>query len=344
VVFTTPLVGALRRRFPAAVLVYLVEEAAAPVVMANPHLNEVKIIRHSRGLRRIGDDLRLARWLRRRRFDIAIDLHGGPRSAWLTWTTGARVRVGYDVRGRSWMYTNVVRRPKGLGPRHAVVNQWDLLRAVDRTLDIAASPDKHPVEMRADAAAARTLEQRLRTLGIPAEARPIVMHVSAGNPFRRWPEPSFVDLSCELLQRDERRWLLITSGPSDEAAAARVVQGVRDRTGAAAPRIVEDAGLSLAELRALMDRASLFIGGDSGPLHIAATSTVPIVGLYGPTLPERSVPWRPAALPTASVGVGGLPCRPCDQRRCAPGDFRCLTTLPPAVVLAAAERLLEPTP
>lgn len=322
---------------------YLVEEAAAPVVMANPHLNEVKVIRHSRGLRRIRDDVRLARWLRRRRFDIAIDLHGGPRSTWLTWFSGARLRVGYDGRGRSWMFDRIVRRSKANAARHAVVNQWDLLRIVDGKLDVAPTLERDPVEMRADATAARTLGNRLRALGVPSNVQPIVLHVSAGNPFRRWPESSFIDLSSDLLRRDDQRWLVVTSGPSDEAAAARVVRGVRDRVPAAASRIVEDAGLSLTELRALMDRASLFIGGDSGPLHIASTSTVPIVGLYGPTLPGRSAPWRPAALLTASVDVGELPCRPCNQRKCVPGDFRCLTTLPASAVLGAAERLLSAT-
>jgi lipopolysaccharide heptosyltransferase II len=340
-VFTTPLVAALRRRFPAATLVYLVEERAAPVVLANPHLNEVKVIPHSRGLRRIRDDYQLARSLKRRRFDVAIDLHGGPRSAWLTWWSGAKVRVGYDVPGRSWMYTEVVRRPKNRGPRHAVLNQWDLLRAVDRRLGVPPTPEHDPVEMHADATAARTLSDRLRALGVPSGAQPIVLHVSAGNPFRRWPESAFVDLGCDLLRRGDARWLLVTSGPSDEVAAARVVQGVRERVGSAARRIVEDSGLSLAELRALMDRAALFIGGDSGPLHVASTSTVPIVGLYGPTLPERSAPWRPASLLTASVDVGELPCRPCNQRRCLPRDFRCLTTLRSSAVLDAAERLLS---
>jgi ADP-heptose:LPS heptosyltransferase len=100
---------------------------------------------------------------------------------------------------------------------------------------------------------------------------------------------------------------------------------------------------SLVELRALLDRAALYIGGDSGPLHIAATTGVPIVGLYGPTLPARSAPWRAAEWITESVDAGELPCRPCDQRVCAPGDFRCLTFIKPAEVLAAAERALGRT-
>jgi ADP-heptose:LPS heptosyltransferase len=93
-------------------------------------------------------------------------------------------------------------------------------------------------------------------------------------------------------------------------------------------------------LKTLVVRAALFIGGDTGPLHVAATTATPIVGIYGPTLVERSAPWRDPALVTESVQAGPLPCRPCDQRRCLPGDFRCLTWIPPAAVLAAAERAL----
>ena len=74
-----------------------------------------------------------------------------------------------------------------------------------------------------------------------------------------------------------------------------IADGARQSRRRGGARIVAR-GLSLAELRALMDRAALFIGGDSGPLHIAATTDVPMVGLYGPTLPERSAPWRPAPL------------------------------------------------
>ena len=98
---------------------------------------------------------------------------------------------------------------------------------------------------------------------------------------------------------------------------------------------------SLAELRALVDRAALYIGGDSGPMHIAATSHVPIVGLYGPTLPARSAPWRAPDRVAEAVEVLDLPCRPCDQRVCAPGDFRCLTWIRPEQVIAAAERALS---
>jgi ADP-heptose:LPS heptosyltransferase len=106
-------------------------------------------------------------------------------------------------------------------------------------------------------------------------------------------------------------------------------------------RVVSCGEFSLAELRALLERAALYIGGDSGPLHIAATTAVPIVGLYGPTLPVRSAPWRSVAYPTESVDAGELPCRPCEQRVCEPGDFRCLTRIQPEQVFEAAIRCLR---
>src|SRR4051812_13667357 len=98
VVLTTPLLRALRHRYPDAQLTYLVEPSAAPIVRGNPHLNDVIVTPKRRGLRRLRDDAALARRLRRARFDVVIDLHGGPRAAWLTWATGAPMRIGYAIR------------------------------------------------------------------------------------------------------------------------------------------------------------------------------------------------------------------------------------------------------
>lgn len=341
VVFTTPVIRAVRRRYPAARLLYLVESSAAPVVEGNPHLTSVMTVPHSRGWRRVRDDLSLARRLRREGVDIAIDLHGGPRSAWLTWATRARVRVGYDVPGRSWMYTQVVHRPKGYRPRHAVVNQWDLLAAVDPGLATPPSPALDRVEMPVDAAAEARALAALAARGVPRDRPLVVLHVSAGNPFRRWPEASFAAVAASLVRADARRIVLITAGPSDRDAAARVIAIARDHAGADAARIVDAEHLSLADLRATLAHAALFIGGDSGPLHIAATSDVPIVAIYGPTLAERSQPWRPVTIPTAAVDGGPLPCRPCDQRVCVPGDFRCLSNVSASAVIDAATTVME---
>jgi predicted lipopolysaccharide heptosyltransferase III len=338
VVFTTPAVHALRRQYPHAELEYLVEPAAAPILTDNPHLSKLMVVPRVGGWRQPVADLILARRLRAARYDLAIDFHGGPRAAWLSWASGAPQRIGYDIPGRAWMYTTRVERPRGLRPRHSVRNQWDLLGP----LGIAApDPSAFPLEMAEAADARDAVARRLSQAQVRPEHVLIVMHVSAGNPFRRWPVDAFIELIVRLAGVNRRRRIVVTAGPSDEDVVARMLdEAARRLPDDHRAAIVRCGEFSLAELRSLVARAALYIGGDSGPLHVAATTRTPIVALFGPTLPERSAPWRDPALVTECVDVGALPCRPCEQRQCAPGDFRCLTRLSAERVAAAAERAL----
>jgi ADP-heptose:LPS heptosyltransferase len=225
-----------------------------------------------------------------------------------------------------------------LRARHGVRNQWDLLAP----LEIGPpDPTAFPVEMPSSDAAARTMADRLRSAGVAPGDCLIVMHVSAGNAFRRWPLESFAAVASTLAAVEPRRRVIVTSGPSEQLAAEQVIKQARARLPEGDRlRLPQCGEFSLLELRALVDGASLFIGGDSGPMHLAATSHVPILGLYGPTLPARSAPWRAPVWPSESVETMGLPCRPCEQRVCEPGDFRCLQWIRPEQVVEAAERLL----
>src|SRR5258708_2801956 len=112
VVFTTPAIRALRRHYPDAKISYIVEEDAAPVVRTNPHLDDVIVVCRPHAPGRLRADLALARKLRAARYDLAIDFHCGPRSSLLTWLSGAPQRIGFEVAGRSWMYTTRVPRPR----------------------------------------------------------------------------------------------------------------------------------------------------------------------------------------------------------------------------------------
>jgi ADP-heptose:LPS heptosyltransferase len=249
------------------------------------------------------------------------------------------MRIGYTIPGRSWMYTHrVVRRPD-LTTRHSVLNQWDLLAPLGIG---AADPTRDPVEMAESTEAAARVRARLAGLGAGPGHPLVVIHASAGNPFRRWPEASFTQLVCELVRRDPRRRVIITSGPSDLVAARRIAEGARAALGPLGPAVLDAGEFDLPELRALIAAAAVYIGGDSGPMHVAATTSTPIVALFGPTPSGRSMPWRAAHLFSEAVEVDGLPCRPCDQRVCAPGDFRCLTLIAPARVLDAVERAMAP--
>ena len=338
VVFTTPVVRALRRRYPDAHITYVVEPHAAAVVRGSLHLNDVVTAPRRTGINRLGDDFSLARRLRRARFDVAIDLHGGPRSAWLTWASGAPMRIGYRTRGRSWMYSHVVSRPADLSPRHSVLKQWELLTP----LEIGeCDPARDAVEMPESTAAVNRIERMLSDAGIRPSHSLVVLHVSAGNPFRRWPLDHFAALVVQLARQDPGRRFVLTSGPSDEDAAGVIMERIKVLSREAAGAVIHPP-LDVDDLRALIARAALYIGGDSGPLHIAATTRTPVVALFGPTLAGRSMPWRDPRWFAEAVDAGPLPCRPCRQRTCEPGDFRCLTRIGPERVAAAAERALAP--
>ena len=336
VVFTTPIVRAVRRRYPDAHIAYVVEPVAAPVISANPHLNEVLVVPKRRGIDRLRDDVAFARRLRKARFDIVLDLHGGPRSSWLAWASGAPMRIGYRTTGRSWAYTHVVPRPADLSPQHSVLKQWELLAPLG--ID-AGDPAHDPVEMTDDPGAAERVERALAAAGMKGSGELIVLHVSANNPFRRWPQESFAALVAGLARRGERRFM-ITSGPSDVDAARAIVARIRTLFPDAADAVAH-CQFDVSELRALAQRAAVYVGGDSGPMHIAATTDTPIVALFGPTLAERSMPWRDPRWFAEGVDAGPLPCRPCRQRTCSPGDFRCLARIGPDRVAAAVEKALE---
>src|SRR3954462_2842082 len=190
VVFTTPAIAALRTRFPGAHLTYIVEPAAAPIVAGNPHLNDIIVAPRARGIRGVIRDIALGRRLRAQRYDLAIDFHGGPRAALLTWLSGAPLRIGYEIPGRAWMYTHRVARSRALRPRHSVEIQWDLLAPVD-----IEPPDRaqYPMAMPLDPEIAARGTDRLSAAGVTDRDPLVVIHVSAGTPFRRWPAAHFVD-------------------------------------------------------------------------------------------------------------------------------------------------------
>ena len=338
VVFTTPAIRALRRRFPQTRLTYLVEPEAEPVVRRNPHLDRVIVASSPRARGRSLADFRLARALRAWRFDLAIDFHGGPRSSWFTWASRAPRRIGYEVAGRSWMYTTRVPRPRELRPRHSVQNQWDLLEPLGVP---RPTPDTHPTELAADPEAARAVEEWLAQTGLGAGDAIVIVHVGARIAFRRWPPERFGETIDAIARADARTRFVVIAGPGEDTAACVVADARGRLPEPQRSRVLDPRDWTLDEIRALAARAALYIGCDTGPAHIAGTTGVPIVALYGPTLPETWAPWRPAGPITIPLAVEGLPCRPCDQRVCEPGDFRCLNWIRPEQVLEAAIKCLR---
>lgn len=321
IVLTTPAVAALKKALPRASLTYVVEEPYRRLVEGHPDIDEVLALPadvSASGL------LRAARAIRRTKYDAVLDFHGGPRAWWLTALSGAGLKIGYRVKYKSFAYhTRIPRRPPE-GWIHSAANHVNLVRALGLDVpDIPALslPDPRPEET-------ARVEAFLEKAAVE-EARFVALHIGAGNAFRDWGEDNFAALILRLA-RTERVRIILTGGSEDRRRAAALMARTPSN-------VFSAAGLfNLIELRELIRRSTLFIGPDSGPMHIAATTPTPSVVLFGPTLPEVFGPWKPAVAPI--VLERRLDCRPCRQRECLPGDFRCLRSIEAREVYDACVR------
>jgi len=305
IVLTTPAVSALKQSFPKASLTYIVEEPYARLVEGNPALDRVISVKPKLNA---GDSLRLIRRIRKERYDAVLDFHGGPRTSQWTFLSGARVKVGYLIRGRGWPYDVAVPRSGPAGPIHSVENHLNLVRALGVRVAGAPLLSLPPARDEEKAHVARLF----RDNGLEG-SWVVVLHVGAGNRFRDWGLENLAALARRLTGIPGVKVVLI-GGEADRERGRKIAAPGP----AGALSLIGE--LNLIELRETIARAALFIGSDSGPMHIAASTRTPIVALFGPTLPVHFAPQQGQA----TVIEKDLDCRPCKQKECAPGDFRCL--------------------
>jgi heptosyltransferase-1 len=270
--------------------------------------------------------LGLVREIRREKYDAVLDFHGGPRAARIAWLSGAKLKVGYELKYKSVFYDIRVPRSRPEGRIHSVESHFNLVRALGLRVEEPLPPQSLPPARKEE----KEKIDQFWTENDLAAARVIIMHIGAGNDFRDWGAKNLSALA-ELLARQTGAKIVLVGAESDGERA----EHIRQKT----PRsIFSLAGkINFIELREVISRAALFIGPDSGPMHIAATTKTPIVALFGPTLPANFSPWRAEA----TLVEKDLDCRPCKQRRCVTDDFRCLRTITPAEVFQACLKYLK---
>jgi len=349
---TTPAVTAVKRALPRALISYVVEEPFRRLVEGNPSIDRVMVIPAKQGA---GDFARFVRELRRETYDVVIDFHGGPRASRIAWLARGKFKVGYDLKYKGWIYDARVPRTGGGGPIHSVENHLNLVRAMGLEVEQPAPPLLLPEATTAEKAKV----DRLWAENGFAGAKVAVLHGGAGNAFRDWGEKNLAALAGRLAATPGVKVALAGAEP-DRPRAERIVAGCEKAAGEAGPgasihpsddplcnaprwgsggaaSVVSLADrLNLIELREVVARAALFIGPDSGPMHIAATTRTPIVALFGPTMPSHFAPWQAEA----TIIAKALDCRPCKQRECPTRDFRCLQGITVDEVLAAALKYL----
>jgi heptosyltransferase-1 len=305
IVLTTPALGVLRAAFPEASLTYVVEEPFRRLVEGHPDLDGALVLPVRMPASAF---LRVLALLRRERYDAVIDFHGGPRAAWMTLATRAPVRIGYKTGAKGIVYNRRVPRVAACGAVHSVVNHVNLVKALtgaEAEIPPARLPDAGPEER-------ARVDELLAEVGLTG-ARFAAVHIGAGNAFRDWDASNYAGLAERLFLESGAASLLV-GGASDLAKEAEI------RSLAKVPLASLAGRLNLAELKEAIGRAALFVGPDSGPMHIASATGTPIVAIFGPTLPAHFAPWRARA----RIVETSLDCRPCRQRHCQRRDFGCI--------------------
>ena len=315
VVLTTPVVRALREKFPSAHIAYLAEKQAVSLLEGSPYLNE--LIPYDFSKPGLLEQLRVIQRLRKRKFDVFIDLFCNPRTAILARASGAPVRIGKEVRGRGRFYTNRIlddRKPKtAIEYHYQYVQPLGVERSHLRTEIFLTDEEKREAGI------------YLKWQDVEP-GKPIVgLHPGATWPAKVWPAERFADL-IDLIKAKLDVHVVVTQGPRDAA----IIEEISRRTVGNATFLKV---VPLRQLAALLSMFDVYVANDSGPMHIAAAVGTKTIGIFGPGEENIWFPYTPPFYP-ASAGHTALrkdvPCHPCHLDYCnreGEGYMECMKLL-----------------
>jgi heptosyltransferase II len=271
----------------------------------------------------------LAGKLRSQKFDVALLLQNAFDAAWLAWRANIPQRIGYARDARSFLLTKAIPVPRaGEIPPHEKFYYLELLR---RAGWIDALQDDRHIALQVPEAARERAEQTLCEAGARTGAFRIAIGAGASyGSAKCWPPDRFAKALNEILSGGDADVILF--GTPGEATVSSAIAGELRR----AP--VDLTGKTqIADLPALLSQCHLFLGNDSGAMHVAAAVGLPVVAVFGPTDPDGTAP----VTPRASIVQQKPYCSPCFLRRC-PTDHRCMKAVTPEMVaLALRTRLAE---
>ena len=334
VLLASPVLSLLKSRAPRAEVDALVYADTAPMLEGHPALSQLHVVdrawRGAGAFARFSHERRLFAALKARRYELVVHLSEQPRGAWLARYLGARYAVAprMDDRGAFWEKSFTHLYPLvGGGRRHQVELNLDALRRIG----VQPAPDERRVRFVPGVSAEARVQELLAAQGL-ADGGFVHVHPASRWRFKCWP----VEKNAELLNRlgiDGHR-IVLTAAPDEPEAA--FVGEILQRTQAP---VVNLAGqLSIKELGALCARASVFVGVDSMPMHLASAMDVPVVALFGPSGDAEWGPWRGRF----RVVTSAHSCRPCGHDGCGGGKVsECLSLLPTSAVHEAVRELLR---
>jgi|SRR5579884_1927197 len=326
VLLSTPVIANLRRHFPEAQIIMVVNKGTDEVLRYNPHLNEVLPLDRSRikgwGMGRVLDSLSLIKRIRRERFDLVVDLTDGDRGAIMGFLSGAPIRIGYNAEGRirGRLYTTIVRPSQ---PRlHNVEYQLEAIR----TLGLPVVTKR--LDLRWGESERRFAEEWLIEKGW-AERSFATVHPGARWWFKQWPLDRFATLA-ERLWEQHRLETLFLGGEKERGDLLEIRRHGRRPFHSAE-------GITLLQLAALIEKSRLFIGNDNGPMHIAAAVGTPAVALFGSSDPKIWGPWGEGH----EILYMGVSCSPCAHIGCEMGELNCMRQISLSAIMSAVDRVLR---
>lgn len=296
--FLTPMLRALKRRFPAAHLAVTAAGAGAAALDHVPHVDRVWRL-SGRGM---GPKVAIAPDLRREGYDCGILAQHSFPNALLLRFLGCRMRVGMAAKGCGPLLTQAVREPRGAAPRHEVERYLAIAAA------LGAGADGGGLEFRTTDAERTEAAETLARLGLAgrlssnAPGRPPLVALFPGSSpewaFKRWPAERFAAIG-QWLVGERRAQVIIVGGCEDTAAMHEVSAAVP------APHAIDDTPGSLGRFAALVAECDVLVTNDSGPMHLATAVGTRVVDLAGPSDPRRTGPYGPGHVVVQKVAPAG---------------------------------------
>lgn len=333
VVHSLPTLKALRDTYPQAYIAWVVEEKSKDIVVGNPYLDEVIIFEKERWKKELfktkgaRESLRevfnFRKLLRKKKFDLAIDLQGLMRSGLIAYLSGAKYRIGYkDSREMSSLFYNIKVSPNSRKP-HAVESCLSIVEHLGAKVEEVEFPIWVSKEDE------NYVESFLKENNCNQEDLLIGLNPGASIPYKRWEKEKFASLG-DILQEKYQAKVILLGSSSDVKLDQEVVSLMKKKP--------IDAGgkTTIKQLTALIKRCSLFIGNDTGPLHIAVAVRTPVIAIFGPDNPKRTGPYGKENI----IIYKNLSCGPCIRHPTC-SDFKCMKLISVEEVLEAVERLLN---
>jgi heptosyltransferase-3 len=251
--------------------------------------------------------------------DAVIDLQGGSASSAVSFLSGAAYRLSNSSARRSYVYNTKIDLPVG---KHKVHSYMEIAIALGANID-----DPHYL-LTASERGRNSLGPVLRKHGITSEKPIISIHAGAGNIHKQWSTEGFAEVA-DWLSAQGFQIIFVGAGRDQDKIDATIslISHKAYNLGGS---------VSIGELMALFEMSSLFLGNDSGPMHLAAAMGTPIVALFGPVDERR---WRPLS-PNSVVLRGQEPCDDCRIKRKDCDNFPCITLLSPKKVKEVIGELL----